>query len=117
MARHHLKDVYRKAFYGAEDVDDSDEVISYRTAVFGFLACAAYLMVWHYRTGMELKFIPLFLLGCLVMYLGITRVIAETGLIAPACAVDATALCALPDGVGRVDAEDDGVCGVVVYLV
>lgn len=82
MARHHLKDVYRKAFYGAEDVDDSDEVISYRTAVFGFLACAAYLMVWHYRTGMELKFIPLFLLGCLVMYLGITRVIAETGLIA-----------------------------------
>lgn len=82
MARHHLKDVYRKVFHGAKDVDDSNEVMSYRAAVLGFLIGAAYLVVWHYQTGMELKLIPLFLLGCLVMYLGITRVIAETGLIA-----------------------------------
>ncbi|MBT5830897.1 MAG: hypothetical protein HOH77_11990, partial [Candidatus Latescibacteria bacterium] len=66
---------------GDDSVDDSDEIVSYRTAVFGLLACSFYLVVWHLATGMALKFIPLFLFGVLVMYLGITRVIAETGLI------------------------------------
>ena len=82
MARDHLRAVFRKAFRGAPEIDDSDEVMSYRAATIGFGVCACYLVVWHYQTGMELKFIPLFLIGCLVMYLGITRVIAETGLIA-----------------------------------
>jgi hypothetical protein len=81
MARNHLRGVYRKAFYNDSSVDDSDEIVSYRTAVFGLIACSAYLVVWHLATGMEFKFIPFFLFGALVMYLGITRVIAETGLI------------------------------------
>ena len=81
MARAHLRAVFRKAFYNDLSVDDSDEIVSYRTAVFGLIACAIYLVAWHWVTGMELKFIPLFLFGALVMYLGITRVIAETGLI------------------------------------
>ncbi|MDP6037640.1 MAG: hypothetical protein QGG64_03750, partial [Candidatus Latescibacteria bacterium] len=70
-----------KAFHNDSTVDDSDEIVSYRTAVFGLIACTAYLAVWHLATGMEFKFIPLFLFGVMVMYLGITRVIAETGLI------------------------------------
>jgi hypothetical protein len=81
MARHHLRDVWRKAIHGDDSVDDSDEIVSYRTAVLGFGICAAYLFVWHAATGMEIRFIPLFLLGALIVYLGITRVIAETGLI------------------------------------
>jgi hypothetical protein len=81
MARHHIGDVCRKAFLGDDTVDDSDEIVSYRTAVFGLLVCSLYLFVWHLATGMEFKIIPLFLFGVLVMYLGITRVIAETGLI------------------------------------
>ena len=81
MARGHIADVCRKAFNGDPDIDDSDEIVSYRTAVFGLLTCSLYLVAWHLATGMALKFIPLFLFGVLVMYLGITRVIAETGLI------------------------------------
>ena len=81
MARDHIRDVVWKAFRNAPDVDDSDEILSYRSAVFGFLICSTYLVVWHLATGMAFKFIPLFLFGSLVMYLGITRVIAETGLI------------------------------------
>ena len=81
MARRHIRDVLRKAFRGDPEVDDSEEILSYRAAVWGFLICALYLVVWHHRTGMAWKFIPLFLVGALVMYLGITRVIAETGLI------------------------------------
>ena len=81
MARGHLRGVLRKAFYRDDSVDDSDEIVSYRTAVFGIIACSAYLVVWHLATGMAFKYIPIFLFGALVMYLGITRVIAETGLI------------------------------------
>ena len=81
MARGHLRGVFRKAFYRDDSVDDSDEIVSYRTAVFGIIACSAYLVVWHLATGMAFKYIPIFLFGALVMYLGITRVIAETGLI------------------------------------
>ena len=81
MARTHIVAVCRKAFLGDDSVDDSDEIVSYRTAVFGMLVCSLYLVVWHLATGMAFKFIPVFLFGVLVMYLGITRVIAETGLI------------------------------------
>jgi hypothetical protein len=81
MARSHLKDVWKKAIHRDASIDDSNEIVSYRMAVYGFGVCATYLFVWHAATGMELQFIPLFLLGALVIYVGITRVIAETGLI------------------------------------
>ncbi len=82
MARGHLKDVWRKAVTGDPRIRDDDEIVSYRTCVFGLGICVAYLFVWHVATGMVWSFVPLFLLGCLIMYLGMTRVIAETGLIA-----------------------------------
>jgi hypothetical protein len=81
MARGHLRDVLRKAFRDDPEVDDSDEVMSYRAAVWGLIVCAAYLVVWHYKTGMEPKYIVFFLFGVLVMYLGQTRLLAEAGLI------------------------------------
>ena len=81
MARTHLKDVWRKAVHRDPRVDDSDEIVSYRTALFGFAICATYLFVWHIGTGMEVVYAAVFLVGVLIMYLGITRVIAETGLI------------------------------------
>jgi hypothetical protein len=81
MARSHLSGVYRKAIYDDPAIDDSDEIVSYRTAFFGFIICATYLFVWHVSTGMEIRYVPIFLIGALIMYLGITRVIAETGLI------------------------------------
>jgi hypothetical protein len=81
MARGHLRDVFRKAFRGDTDVDDSNEILSYRAAVFGLIGCGLYLSVWHYQTGMEPKFILLFMLGVLVMFLGQARLVAEAGLI------------------------------------
>ena len=81
MGRGHLKDVFRKAFKSDSSVDDSDEILSYRTAVYGFLICGLYLAAWHYWTGMELRFLPLFMFGTLIAYLGITRLIAESGVI------------------------------------
>jgi len=81
MAREHLGDVFRKAFRGDPAVDDSNEIMSYRAAVWGLIAGTAYLVAWHYQTGMEPKYIALFMFGVLIMYLGQTRLIAEAGLI------------------------------------
>jgi hypothetical protein len=81
MARHHLRDVWRKAFSNAPDIDDSAEIVSYRVAVVGLLVCSLYLLGWHLRTGMGLPFTLMFLFGALVMLLGVTRVIAEAGLV------------------------------------
>jgi len=81
MGREHLKNVFRKAFKNDPAVDDTDEIMSYRTAVFGFLGCGFYLAAWHYAIGMEFKILPLFLFGLLILYLGITRIVSEAGVI------------------------------------
>ena len=41
MARRHLVQVCRKAFRGLPEVDDSDEILSYRTAVFGLIGTSS----------------------------------------------------------------------------
>ncbi len=79
MGREHLKAVFRKAFRNDSRVDDSDEILSYRVVVFGFIASGLYLAAWHYANGMESKFLPLFMFGVLMLYLGITRIVAEAG--------------------------------------
>ena len=81
MARGHLRNVLRKAFYDDPQVDDSDEILTYRVAVWGLIVGSIYLFVWHYKTGMEPKYIVVFLFGALIMYLGQTRLLAEAGLI------------------------------------
>lgn len=81
IARSHLRDVFRKAFRGAPDVDDSDELLSYRAAVFGLIGGLIYIGFWLVSSGLELWVTVLFLGGMMVVYLGITRIIAETGVI------------------------------------
>ncbi|MCZ6635556.1 MAG: hypothetical protein O7G87_19315 [bacterium] len=81
IARDHLKDVFRKAFRGDPEVDDSDELISYRGAVFGLLLGLLYLGGWLYASGMAAWVVLVFLVGMMVVYIGITRIIAETGVI------------------------------------
>jgi len=81
MARRHIKQVFRKAFTGARDVDDSDELFSYRTAVFGLLLGLIYICVWLYGAGMPPHVIALFLFGVFVGYIGVTRIVVEGGLV------------------------------------
>ena len=81
IARDHLKDVFRKAVYDAPDIDDSDELLSYRTAVLCFLGGLIYLAFWLIASGLEVWVTIAFLGGMMIVYLGITRIIAETGVI------------------------------------
>lgn len=82
MARRHLYRVWRKCLGGAEDLDDSREFFSYRTAVFGLIAGTVFLVGWLQASGMTLWLTCLFLVFLIVVYLGVTRIVAETGLAA-----------------------------------
>ena len=78
-ARGHLRMVWRKAITRAGEVDDSDEIMSYRQAVFGGLLGLGVMTVWLWRAGLPLWIVPLLLGACFVLFLTITRVVAEGG--------------------------------------
>jgi len=80
--RQHLADVFRKALTGARDIDDSDEVASYRAAVCGLLGGSAIVVGWLWLMGTTLWVALLFVVLALLIFIGISRVVAEAGLAA-----------------------------------
>ena len=78
-ARSHLEDVFGKAFGRDSQVDDAEEVLSYRTAVFGMIGGLFFLAFWLRASGMPFSILPLFLFLAFVIFLGLTRIIAEGG--------------------------------------
>ncbi len=81
IGRHHLMAVGRKAAGRAPEMDDSRELLSYRTAVAGLVLGLCYLLFWLNRMGMSVDVAALFLLITLALYVGVTRIVAETGLV------------------------------------
>lgn len=81
MARGHLRGVARKAFTPASDVDDSDELLGYRTAVWGLVFALVYMALWLRQLGMTWPVIALFLFAAFTLYIGITRIVVEGGLV------------------------------------
>ena len=80
MARQHLVAVFKHAFSRAAPLDDRREILSYRVAVYGLLLGLAYIIWWLQRLGMELPIACLFVFGVLIAYIGITRLVIQTGL-------------------------------------
>ncbi|MCZ6632857.1 MAG: hypothetical protein O7G87_05585, partial [bacterium] len=81
VARAHLQTVFRKAFGLDESIDDSDEIVSYRTAVWVLLVACIYLILWLHQAGMAWGPLLSFWFGTLVLYLGLARIIVESGLV------------------------------------
>ncbi len=79
-ARTHLRQVLRKAFAGAADVDDGEEIMSYRGAVFTLIGCHLVMGLFVWRSGMPGWITPIYLGLVLVNFLGITRVVSEAGM-------------------------------------
>lgn len=100
-ARRHLAQVCRKAFGRGADVDDSRELLPYRVAVFGLLGGLLYLWAWLYRAGLSLTAIPVFLAFLFILYFGMTKIIAETGLVFLDLPVNAHEITVLSVGSGR----------------
>ena len=82
IGRDHLKAVARKAFLGDPEVDDSDEIVSYRVAVGGLLTGLAGMAFWLWQTGVPAPYVPLLLFGAFVVFLTATREAAQGGVAA-----------------------------------
>ncbi len=80
-ARGHLRGVFRKAFGSAPEVDDRDEMLSYRTAVLGLIVCIAFICWWLWMTGISWWVVPVFVVLMLATFLGVTRILAEAGVV------------------------------------
>ncbi|MBM4042456.1 MAG: hypothetical protein FJ290_28525 [Planctomycetes bacterium] len=80
VARKHLRGVFRKAFFNAPDVDDGRELLSYRAALIGLVIGLAYVVAWMTRSGLALGHALIFIVGALIAFLGLTKIICEAGL-------------------------------------
>ncbi len=79
-SRAHLKDVFNKALYGDESINDSDELLSYRTAFFGAILGFLLCIIWLSLAGMNAFSAFVFLLVALVIFVGLARIVSQTGL-------------------------------------
>lgn len=79
-ARAHLRDVVQKALGRDKAVDDSNEILSYPVAFWGTLLGLLVMSVWIWWSGLSWWGTWLYLLFMMVLFFGLTRVVAETGL-------------------------------------
>jgi hypothetical protein len=79
-AREHLAQAVRRALGQRGGTDDSDEATSYRTAFLGTAVGLAVMGVWLRWSGMPWLMVPFFLIAALAIFVGLTRIVAETGL-------------------------------------
>lgn len=80
VARRHLRDVLMKALGKDDSVDDRDEMLSYRTAVIGLVAGLGYLFIWMMQMDMDALISALLLLACVFGYIGMAKILADTGM-------------------------------------
>ena len=81
-AKPHLKQVLSKAIYDTPEIDDSDEILSYRVAVYGLGLSIAFIAIWLWLAGLALWVLPIYLAAMYLMFIAITRVVAEGGIAA-----------------------------------
>ena len=79
-ARRHLRAVLRKALWRDPAINDSGEILSYRTAVLVLLGSSAVMVAWLALAGLPVWVTLVFLFVAAALFVGFTRLIAEGGL-------------------------------------
>jgi hypothetical protein len=80
-ARGHLKKVFRHAMGNETDLDDTQELMKYRTAVLGLIISAIFATCWLWKAGMGFGVAGLYIFSSLVIFLGVSRIVADVGLV------------------------------------
>ena len=80
IGREHLKNVFLKAIGRAPEVEDGDEIISYRSAFLGAVGGMATMAVWLWIMGTQGWVAVVFIVVAMLIFIGVTRIIAEAGL-------------------------------------
>ena len=78
-ARVHLRQVVHKIWEPNTGVDDSEEVMSYRAALYGFGLSLIFVGVWLWRSGVPLLVLPVLLFVSILFFILVARVVAAGG--------------------------------------
>ena len=78
-ARVHLKEVAQKLWDPQGGIDDSEELLRYRTALWGFFASLLYTAAWLWRSGIPIVVLPVLLIVSLIFFILVARVVAAGG--------------------------------------
>jgi len=81
MARKHVGSVFRAAWNPPADADDRHELLSYRAAVVGLCLSLLYASAWMHALGVSLLGVGVQLGLLLIYFLGLAKIVAETGLV------------------------------------
>ncbi len=80
VARGHLRNIWMRVVGTAGPEVDSGEVVSYRTAFWGMIIGLVAMGWWLASAGLPLIVVPLFLLIAMAIFLGLTRIVVESGM-------------------------------------
>jgi len=89
VARGHLALIWKRVIGEAGSEVDEREILSYRVAFWGMVGGLGLVGWWLAASGIPVLVVPLFLILAFVFFLGLTRVVAESGMaeaVAPAIA-------------------------------
>jgi hypothetical protein len=78
-ARRHLMDVLRKAWNPNQGMDDSEELLRYRTAVIGFFISFIFVCFWLWRSGVPALFVPVLVIVSLLFFIWVARAVTTAG--------------------------------------
>jgi len=78
--RRHLRSVMRKALRGDRDVDDSNEILSYRTAVILMVLGLSVMIIWLCASGIPIWAVFVLLFAAFVLLIGLSRIVSESGI-------------------------------------
>jgi hypothetical protein len=81
IARDHFRDIFRKAFLNDEKVDDSEELMSYKTATWLLIVCSVFVVVWLFKAGLGLYPTITWSFAMLILFVGMSRIVVESGLV------------------------------------
>ena len=80
-ARDHLKAVFMKAIGKNKRLSDKDEILSYKTAVWGIVFGSIILLIWLNRlAGLKIGVAVFFLFLALLIFFGLTKIVSQAGI-------------------------------------
>ena len=78
MARRHLRETLRR---GRSPDGGGNELLRYRTALVGALLGTLYIAAWLWQSGMGAKAVIAFVFAMYVIFIGLTRIVIQSGLV------------------------------------
>ena len=79
-SRGYLRSVAHEIFYGSSELDDADEILSYRAAALILVLASVYAVGWLCLSGIPLLVTLFFLFIAFAIFYGLARIVAEGGL-------------------------------------